>query len=58
MGMPLPDDNSIHLVGIVAKNVNTFSETPTPEVAAAISKACDTVCTFFSKNNSPGAEAA
>lgn len=58
MGMSLPDDNSIHLVGIVAKDVGTFSETPTPEVAAAVLKACDTVCTFFSKINSPSAEAA
>ena len=58
MGMSLPDDKSIHLVGIVAKDVSTFSEMPTPDVAAAIQKACDEVSTFFSKNNSTGAEAA
>jgi hydrogenase maturation protease len=52
MGMSLPDDDSIHLVGIVAKDVSTFSEMPTPDVAAAIQKACDEVSTFFSKNNS------
>jgi len=57
MGMPLPDDNSICLVGIVARDVSTFSETPTPDVAAAVQKACDTVCTFLTNKYSRGAEA-
>jgi hydrogenase maturation protease len=58
MGMSLPDDNSIHLVGIVAKDVSTFSEMPTPDVAAAIPKACDAVSIILAKNNSTAAEAA
>ena len=44
MGMSLPADDDICLVGIVAKDVTTLSERLTPDVAAAVNKACDTIC--------------
>jgi hydrogenase maturation protease len=58
MGMSLPDDVAIQLVGIVAQDVSTFSEDLTPCVAAAVQTACDTICALLSlDNNSPCAEA-
>ena len=47
MGMSLPDDDAIHLVGIVAENVSTFSEALTPRVESAVEKACSTVRAHF-----------
>jgi hydrogenase maturation protease len=47
MGMALPDDDHICLVGIVAKDVSTFGEALSPSVAASLLKACDAVCTFL-----------
>jgi len=44
MGLDLPADQSIQLVGIVARDVTSFSEILTPEVAAALDGACDAVC--------------
>ncbi len=43
MGMVLPDDAAINLVGIVARDVTTIGETLTPDVDAAVSKACDRI---------------
>lgn len=43
MGMSLPADDAICLVGIVARDVSTLSETLTPDVAAAVQKACDRI---------------
>ena len=58
MGMLLPDDDAIQLVGIVAQDVSTFSEELTPCVAAALQTACDTIYALVSPdNNSPCAEA-
>jgi len=48
MGMPLPGDDAIRLVGIVAKDVTTFGESLTPDVAAAVQKACAAACAFLS----------
>ena len=50
MGLDLPADEHIHFVGIVAKDVTTFSETLSPGVAAAVTNACDIVCTHLSRN--------
>lgn len=47
MGLHLPDDEAIHLVGIVAADVSTFSEQLTPAVARALDEACDTICALF-----------
>ena len=44
MGLDLPADRFIQLVGIVARDVTSFSETLTPEVAAALNGACTAVC--------------
>ena len=44
MGLELPADDDITLIGIVARDVGTFSETLTREVAAAVQPACDLVC--------------
>ncbi len=43
MGMPLPDNDHIHLVGVVAENVSTFTEHLSTLVAAALPLACQTV---------------
>jgi len=43
LGIPLPDDQAIQLVAIVASDVATFSETLTPEVEAALPEACAAV---------------
>lgn len=43
MGIHLPEDDAIWLVGIVASDVSTFSETLTPEVEAALPEACAAV---------------
>ena len=51
MGFSLPTDENICLVGIVAKDVSTFSESLTPDVAAAIDNACDIVCAYLSCNS-------
>lgn len=48
MGMSLPDDADIQLVGIVARDVSTFSETLTPNVLAAVQRACAVVREFIS----------
>ena len=50
MGMSLPSDDDICLVGIVAKDVSTFGEALSPDVAAAVLKACDAVCAFLLPN--------
>ncbi len=50
MGLELPADRDIHLVGIVARDVGTFSETLSAEVAAALQPACDLVCTLLSES--------
>lgn len=47
MGLPLPDHADIHLVAIVARDVTSFGECLTPEVAAAVPKACDAVCALL-----------
>ena len=47
MGLTLPADENIRLVGIVAQDVSTFSESLTPDVAAAIPQACEMVCAFL-----------
>lgn len=47
MGLELPTDEAIRLIGVVAKDVSTFSESLTPNVAIAVQKACDVVCAFF-----------
>lgn len=57
MGMSLPDNDAIRLVGIVAKDVTTLSETLSLPVAAAVSKACDMICAFIeAKDSLPAAE--
>jgi hydrogenase maturation protease len=43
IGIHLPDDDAIRLVGVVASDVTTFSETLTPEVEAALPEACAVV---------------
>ena len=43
MGLPLPDDEDICLVAVVAENVSTFTESLSPRVAAALPQACRTV---------------
>lgn len=43
MGMPLPADEDIHLVAVVADDVATFDENLSPRVAAAVPEACRTV---------------
>lgn len=59
MGLPLPADEAIRLIGIVARDVSTFSETLTPNVAAAVHTACDAVRAFISSSdNIPCGEAA
>jgi hypothetical protein len=49
MGLSLPDDEAIHLVAIVAKDVTTFSESLSPEVAASVQRACDVVCSLLAR---------
>jgi hydrogenase maturation protease len=44
MGMVLPADEAIHLVGIVAKDVTTLSEQLTRLVEAALDTATEQVC--------------
>ena len=44
LGLALPADQNIQLVGIVARDVTSFGEVLTPEVAAALPGACDAVC--------------
>ena len=53
MGLPLPPDAAIHLVGIVARDVTSFSEQLTPEVAAALQGACDAVCGVLAPGSAP-----
>lgn len=43
LGLDLPADHAIKLVGIVASDVSTFSEALTEPVAAAIPRACDAI---------------
>jgi hydrogenase maturation protease len=50
MGMPLPDDSDISLVAVVAGDVTTFSETLTPEVEAAVERACRAVRSILAGN--------
>lgn len=58
MGLSLPADDAIRLVGIVARDVTTFSESLAPEVAAALQTACEAVCAFLSAEiDLPSAEA-
>jgi hydrogenase maturation protease len=47
MGMDLPEDGEIYTIGIVAGDVETFSETLTPQVAEAVEAACDLICACF-----------
>ena len=59
MGLELPADEAIRLIGIVAQDVSTFSETLSPNVAAALQRACDAVYDFFPlEDDSTCAEAA
>lgn len=43
LGLPLPADADVHLVGVVATDVGTFTENLSPPVAAALPDACRTV---------------
>ncbi len=43
MGIPLPPDEAIHLVAVVAGDVATFSEQLTPAVQEALTDVCSTV---------------
>lgn len=47
MGVVLPDDGDIQLVGIVARDVTSFGESLSPELAAALPKACAAVWAFL-----------
>jgi len=59
LGLALPDPVAIQLVGIVARDVTSFSESLTPEVAAALDRACAAVCAFLTpEKNIPLGEAA
>ena len=49
MGMALPGDDDICLVGIVAADVSSFGESLSPGVAGALPGACDAVCRFLSE---------
>jgi hydrogenase maturation protease len=40
LGLALPDDGAVFLVGIVAGDVHTFGQTLSPAVEAAVSGAC------------------
>ncbi|WP_246163322.1 hydrogenase maturation protease [Oryzomonas sagensis] len=51
MGMPLPDDSDISLVAVVARDVTTFSEALTPEVEAAVQRACTAVRSILARKN-------
>lgn len=51
MGMSLPGDADISLVAIVAKDVTTFSENLTPEVEAAVQRACAAVRSIIAVKN-------
>jgi hydrogenase maturation protease len=44
IGLALPADADIQLVGVVAHDVTSFGEILTPAVAAALPGACDAVC--------------
>jgi len=58
MGMPLPDDANISLVAVVARDVTTFCEALTPEVEAAVQRACTAVRSILAgKHAGPPAEA-
>jgi hydrogenase maturation protease len=50
MGMSLPDDSDISLVAVVAGDVTTFSETLSPEVEAAVERACRAVRSILAGN--------
>lgn len=59
LGLALPDPAAIQLVGIVARDVTSFSESLTPEVAAALDRACAAVGAFLTpEKNIPLGEAA
>ncbi len=51
-GLPLPRNEDIHLVGIEAEDILTFSESCTPAVAAAIPQAVQEVLDVL--DHSPG----
>jgi hydrogenase maturation protease len=58
MGMTLPGDADISLVAVVARDVTTFSETLTPEVEAAVQRACTAVRSILApKHAGPPTEA-
>jgi len=50
MGMSLPDDQHIHLVAIVAAEVSLFTEVLSPQVAASLPQACQTVLQLIDGN--------
>jgi hydrogenase maturation protease len=50
MGLPLPEDQAIHLVAIVAADVTSFSEALTPAVEAALPEACVAVLACLEVN--------
>lgn len=59
MGLALPDDEAVLLVGIVAGDVITFSETLSPAVEAAVPGACAAVRAWLrGEGREPSAEAA
>lgn len=43
MGVPLPEDDHIHVVAVEAKSVHDFSERLSPEVEAAVTPAVESV---------------
>ncbi|MBI5017562.1 MAG: hydrogenase maturation protease [Deltaproteobacteria bacterium] len=59
MGLPLPADAEILLVAVVARDLNTFSETLSPAVEAAVPRACAEVRAWLAgEEGKPQAEAA
>jgi hydrogenase maturation protease len=53
MGMALPDDTDIRLIGIVARDVSTFSEVLTPAVALAVQRVTNLICSFVAPERYP-----
>ena len=49
MGLALPGDDAISLVGIVARDVTSFSESLSPGVAQALPRACDAISAFLTE---------
>jgi len=51
LGMPLPVDADITMVAVAARDVTTFSEDLTPEVEAAVQRACTVVRSILARDN-------